>query len=393
MVEGFGNELRTAVVRMPDGKRVPIQIDIATGLPVVGDNVWLITKRAFYRSTETVLADITMLSVVRSWAAEHEVDLTLRFRSEVFLTESEMNSLMVAARARQREVAGHHPKVVCDQKWRSRFDSISTYFKYLADTHLSRSSPYAANAPFDNFMEAWRSIRPPASSRARVGLTPDQIALVLTITKPGHPKNPWHRRTQVRNRLVILLMLLCGLRLGEVLSLQMEDLRVRGSFPTIDVRKRPPDPTETRRIPPVPKTLGRRLPLPGEVAQAADQYVLHDRLRVAGHSRRKFLILSREGNPSSKESLQSMIGVLRKSHSELEGLIGHRLRNTFTDLAQEALRKSSALNKEQKNDILTYMGGWSKMSKQPARYSQAWLDQQVDHIIHSIHNIAAEIAA
>lgn len=393
MTGNFGQNLRTAIVRMTDGRRVPLQVDAETGLPIVGDNVWLVVKRAPYRSVETILGDITMLSIVRSWAAKNHVPLVYRFRNETFLSEDEIRSLAAELRNKKRKRSGSHSKVVSDQKWRSRFDSTSTYFRYLATAYLSRSSPYSSNAPFDNFMEAWTGSRPKRSSRARVGLTPKQIALVLTVTEPGHPQNPWHRRTQVRNRVIILLMLLCGLRLGEVLSLRMKDLRVRGSFPTIDVRRRPPDPTDKRRIPPKPKTLGRRLPLPGKVADAVNRYVLADRVKAPGFPRQQFLILTRDGKPCSKEAVQSMIRVLRKSNSVLKGLIGHRLRNSFTDLAQEALKNNTSLNKEQKPDVLTYMGGWSKMSKQPSRYSEAWLSEQVESVILAIHDNAFGISS
>ncbi|MFS0850094.1 tyrosine-type recombinase/integrase [Novosphingobium panipatense] len=369
---------------MADGQRVPIQIDAATELPVAGDNMWLVGKRAPHKSAETILGDITVLTILHSWEKKENISLISRFRHEIFLSESEKLSLAECLRRRIKK--SNKSKVVVDQTWRSRFDKVTTYFRNLSSIYLVRSSPYASHAPFDNFIESWVKLRPSKSSRARVGLAPNQIVKILEITKPGHPKNPWQLRTQVRNRLIILLMLLVGLRLGEVLSLRMEDLRVRGSFPTIDVRKRPPDPSEKRRVPPKPKTLGRRMPLASQVAEAANQYILGDRLRTPSFSMEKFLILTRDGKQCSKEAVQAMINVLRCSDPLLSDIIGHRLRNSFTDLAQEALKNDTSLNKEQKRDVLSYMGGWSKMSEQPARYSEAWLRTQVESVITSIHN-------
>jgi hypothetical protein len=65
------------------------------------------------------------------------------------------------------------------------------------------------------------------------------------------------------------------------------------------------------------------------------------------------------------------------------------MRNSFTDLAQEALKQNDNLNDKQKPDVLSYAGGWSKNSKQPARYSAAWLNAQVERVLASVQNIAS----
>lgn len=374
---------------MPDCKRIPIQVDAATGLPVAGDNVWLITSRSPYKSVETIMSDVSVLSIIREWAEESRISLAIRFRTEVFLSDTEIKSLSTRLRAKKRPCTGSDSEVVCEQKWRSRFDFTTVYFRHLAAAYFVPSSPYHHSAPFDNFIDAWSLHRPRKSSHPRLGLTAEQRTRLLMITMPGHAENPWQRRNHARNRLVVLLMILCGLRLGEVLSLRMQDVQMRGSFPTLDVRKRAPDELETRRIPPGPKTLGRRLPIPGEVAVALNSYVLDHRPGMPAHSQRQFLILSREGQPCAKETIQNMISVLRNSCPMLKGLVAHRLRNTFTDLAQEAL-KCSPLNRQQGSDVLTYMGGWSPTSLQPARYSQAWLDLTTQQIMDSIHNHAFE---
>lgn len=393
MAQSIVASLCTAVVRMPDGSRVPILIDEQSGLPIAGENVWLIAKRSTHKSPETILGDIGTLSIVRQWGAENGVNLAQRFASELFLSGFEIKSLIDRLRMKVKRVKIGASRVVVDQKWRSRFNKVTVYFKYLAAKYMARSSPYAENKPFDIFMEAWNEWRPRSSSRNRVGLTPEQIDRLLQVTEPGHPRNPWQRRTQERNRLIVLLMLLCGLRLGEVLSLRMEDLRIRGAFPQIDVRRRPPDPEETRRIPPRPKTLGRRLPLHGKVAIALNQYVIGSRAKIPGASRNKNLILTCDGEPCSKEAVQASYKVLRDSDPIFDGVIGHRMRNSFTDLMQEDLKNNSSLNREQKSDILTYAGGWTKTSVQPGRYSQAWLDRQVDEALMRIHdtqNVAGE---
>ncbi|MDR8289915.1 site-specific integrase, partial [Acinetobacter baumannii] len=77
-----------------------------------------------------------------------------------------------------------------------------------------------------------------------------------------------------RNYISVGLMLFCGLRPGELLSLRVEDVEV-GAISAIKVERRAPDPLDSRRPRPQIKRNGRVIPIDNKVlAIALNDYIV-----------------------------------------------------------------------------------------------------------------------
>jgi integrase len=185
--------------------------------------------------------------------------------------------------------------------------------------------------------------------------------------------------------MIVILLCLLGLRIGELLSLRLRDIKTRGMTATLDVRRRPPDPNDNRFVIPVPKTLDRRLPLCPDAARACHAYMLNDRLSTTAGRKSDYVALSRQGRPLTERAAQNVLQQLRLKHPEFSGLCPHVLRNTNEDLVQEALQGTD-LNEHQVRDVQTYAGGWVPTSKQPSRYSRAWRERTAEKISLSLQS-------
>jgi integrase/recombinase XerC len=140
----------------------------------------------------------------------------------------------------------------------------------------------------------------------------DQVAALL------------RRLSRYRDVAIVHLMLLCGLRSMEVLSLRLNDLvlddkrlRVRGKG-----------------------NRERDLPLAGIIADLISDYIRVERPRDAA-TERLFVVLqgSRRGRPMTNEGLRSLFRHRRRTSGELVQANPHRLRHTFgADMARAGVR-------------------------------------------------------
>jgi integrase/recombinase XerC len=157
-----------------------------------------------------------------------------------------------------------------------------------------------------------RKLRVKEPQRVVEPLTVDQVAALLRSL------------TRYRDLAIVHLMLLCGLRSMEVLSLRLNDLvwedkrlRVRGKG-----------------------NRERDLPLAEFVADILSDYLRLERPRETA-TERLFVILQgdRRGQPMTAAGLRSLFRHRRRSSSELVQANPHRLRHTFgADMARAGVR-------------------------------------------------------
>lgn len=159
---------------------------------------------------------------------------------------------------------------------------------------------------------ARRKLRVKEPQRVVEPLTVDQVGALL------------RRLSRYRDVAIVHLMLLCGLRSMEVLSLRLNDLvvddkrlRVRGKG-----------------------NRERDLPLADGIADVIADYIRVERPRDAA-TERLFVILqgARRGRPMTSEGLRSLFRHRRTTSGELAQANPHRLRHTFgADMARAGVR-------------------------------------------------------
>jgi len=184
------------------------------------------------------------------------------------------------------------------------------------------------------------------------------------------PRTPWTLTTCLRNWLMFCMAEQCGLRIGEILKLTIEDVGTLtpASSLTIQVRRRPDDALDTRKHPPAVKTLERILEASPEIAWGLRLYLT---LRLPlGRSRGKtpYLFVTEAGESLSYSSAHRAILVLGK-HTGIEHLCWHRLRHTWAELLAKELLQLDGKGGEQRTiEKLRYLGGWSEKSSTPFHY-------------------------
>lgn len=140
---------------------------------------------------------------------------------------------------------------------------------------------------------------------------------LLVVAEPSSPRNPFKdARVRWRNWLIVHLLLLAGLRRGEVLLLSIDSLKQDVDSETSDwVRWLDVTTTEyedKRATRPSIKTAEshRQIPVSQDLATLYERYVSEFRATSEGHS---FLLTARSGAPLSAESVNKMLEELTES--------------------------------------------------------------------------------
>ncbi|UVM55432.1 site-specific integrase [Pseudomonas sp. B21-012] len=211
--------------------------------------------------------------------------------------------------------------------------------------------------------------KPEGNRKYHKHLTLAQARFVQDALDPdGTIKFGTDERGRVRNFIMVCLLLFLGLRIGELLSLRVQDVKF-GPITYIMIKRRGMSNLDTRKRPARVKRLERLLPLDNaRLAILLDNYMLEDRewcLKHGGVSDSGFLFLSDEGAPLSSDRVQHLFRDLRKRFSKdlPAHLTPHSMRYTFTNAVNAELH-SQGLNEQLIEKYLAWLRGDSSVKSQ-----------------------------
>jgi site-specific recombinase XerD len=204
-------------------------------------------------------------------------------------------------------------------------DDVRAYCRHLrvrkelspatVNRHLQAIRKFCDFARQANLMESnpaadVRPMRVPPTSRK--ALDADEIARLLEAAQAGRPS------LVKRDCAIIQLLLQTGIKVGELVGLQLADIELTDSRGTLTVKGNGGN-------------NHRRIPLNALACQALQEY-----LRVRPPSPGvKHLFLSQEGNSISARTVQRLINVYTRA-ADLTGVSAHTLRYTFaTSMLEE----------------------------------------------------------
>jgi integrase len=230
---------------------------------------------------------------------------------------------------------------------------------------------------------------PPQSKGIRKGLNDKEVKFLIECLNPDRP-DPIGRDPAVRfrNYISTMIMLYLGLRPGELLTLRVEDVEI-GAISCIRVRRRPPDPKDTRRPRPQIKRSGRVLPIEDpSFAAKLDLYIMEwrDKLESKSEEESDYLILSDEGTPLSQSSLTQLYQNLRNqflTHLP-EHLSAKALRHTFSSRIERALRESG-MDEDRRRQALALLRGDSSLDSQSVYIAQE-IEEQANLALRKFQN-------
>lgn len=391
---------------------MPILVESDTWIPARLATRWVLLHRRLRSASNTLRNNLFTLKQVYCWAKGKEIDLDELLLTEGAISRAHIKSLVTelqdyrSARTRSKLLPAMKKGVyaerlniigrIAEARVAVPIDYdltvIEDFLSWAADPvnsgvkpgfPLKTISTEQLNSTINTIratLDAYKVGTP--SSRRPEPLNPQEltslqhaIAPVRTSTKGTSaallfPRTPWEPVTCLRNWLMFGIALQCGLRIGEILKLTIEDVNslTPGGPVTIKVLRRPDDPLDTRKHPPAVKTLERVLVASPEVTWGLRLYLTQRSPlgRVRGET--PYLFTTAAGDALSYLSAHRAIKVLGK-HVGIAKLCWHRLRHTWAEsIAKDLLEQEGQEIEEKVIEKLRYLGGWSEKSKTPFHY-------------------------
>ncbi|WP_093317398.1 tyrosine-type recombinase/integrase [Thorsellia anophelis] len=386
--------MKIELVTHKTGEQIPMMLD-TSGMPVVLPNEFILSRRSL--STNTLVRNLRELSVLYRWLDKSNCDLSARLLAQNSFNEAELKgSLVEALRIDQ---ANGHIRAVAPNTFNQRLTTIRLFFSWCMDVltsqlplssldyeRLRERKSFLLKTLDGSFMSAT-----PVKKSLQKGLNDAEVDFLLAVLHPD-AKQGFGRDSAVkfRNYVSVGLMLFCGLRPGELLSLRVEDVQV-GPISSIQVERRPADPLDLRRPRPQIKRNGRVIPVENRLLELAlNEYIVTWREVLESKSQYEsdYLILSDEGAPLSQSSITQFFQLLRLQYADHlpENLTAKSLRHSFSSRLERVLR-ASGMDEQRRREALALLRGDSSLDSQDIYIAQEVEEQA----IKSLKRYQAEI--
>ncbi|MDY1019536.1 site-specific integrase [Pseudomonas coleopterorum] len=367
--------MRIEQVKFSSGERLPMLLD-DDGLPVPQVCEWLLRRR--HLEFNTLMRNANEVVVIHHWARKRRFNIYERIRSGKQFTEADLQSL-VEELSRPQANGNKVTKLAVSPDTRNkRLSTTLNHLKWYIDEQIAdpASSPElvaALIAMRDKivriFEDAFQKSEP--ARKFHKSLTLKQVRFLQDVLDPeGNILFGRDGRGRVRNFIILCLLLFLGLRIGELLSLRVQDVKF-GAISHINVRRRGMSNLDTRRRPARVKRNERILPIDNaRLGILLADYIDEDRAWCLKHGKTSdsgFLFLSDEGDPLSADRVRQLFKDLRSRFPKdlPDDLTPHSMRYTFTNGVQRVL-SSQGVDEERIKKYLAWLRGDSSLSSQDA---------------------------
>ncbi|MGE1152103.1 tyrosine-type recombinase/integrase [Pseudomonas kitaguniensis] len=398
--------MKLEIIQHPSGEPIPLILG-NDGFPAPAPSEWLISRRSL--STNTLIRNARELVISLSWFEEQGIDLEQRIRSDRMFTEAELNGGLIErlrhsvkdaapevevrgrslARLRSAKVA------VGEETFNQRLGTARAFlvwcFGVRIQTLSSRDPAYERVKDHLKLVErildkAFISQASPVSAMKKALSEPDRAALESAVSYKNPEAYGKNEAVLFRNYVCVKIMIGYGLRMGELLSLRVRDI-VFGRISELHVERRPADPSDTRRIKPKVKRLGRVLPIDNpeferELAEYID--VHRESMMEYGDARdHDYLIVSDVGEPLSLNALGEYFRKVRKKFPGAlpKNLTSKMMRHTFSTAAEKQLR-AAGFDEDSRRQALASWRGDSTLTAQDT-YIRAGIVEEANNALSS----------
>ena len=376
--------MRIEIVTHRTGEHIPMMLDSSES-PVVLPNEFILARRAL--STNTLVRNLRELAVLYKWLERGQYDLHAKLLAQNSFNEAELKGGLVEA-LRMDQVNGF-VGAVSPSTFNQRLTTVRQFLVWCMDM-LTSQLPLSSleyerlrerKLYFLKILDGSYISAPPLKRNLRKGLTEEETDFLLEVL--NHNSEHGFGRdiaVKIRNYVSVGLMLFCGLRPGELLSLKVEDVQL-GAISAIRVERRPADPQDTRRPRPQVKRNGRVIPLDNQkLTFVLNEYIVNwrDELESKSNVETDYLLLSDEGAPLSQSSITQFFQLLRARYPEkLPGnFTAKSLRHTFSSRMERVLRESG-MDEQRRREALALLRGDSSLDSQDAYIAQEVEEQAI----------------
>lgn len=373
------------------GERFAVLVDEA-GMPLFYPTLFVTAElRGAGLAINTIINSLTAIKALYAWQAYYCIELESRFeRSELLLTH-EIHSLrdfmqipLVPAQQLATNVRAikQEVRVVGTDSQYLRLSVVAKYLKFLANRLHPRTK--VSSDAIEEMVSLIKENRPKKDTRSQTDrednyLSVEVLEAITETLEPGSENNPVADfSVQVRNALMFIILRATGMRRGELLNLRIEDFSF--SKRTVEVVRRPDSRFDSRKYQPLAKTLGRKIPLSGDIIDAVEAYIEKHRASVPKANKHGYLFVTHksgpfEGQPLSNSGFGKFLSQLASSASEFKGVHAHALRHHWNyDFSKIMDAKGVPPEKEQQ--MRAKLLGWSQTSKMPALYNRRHIKEQ-----------------
>lgn len=380
MAGQFGFQIK--VIILEGGERFPLMLERSTGLPVGAVTDWA-AMNLRGNPIATSKRKVSSVALLYQWAVDRHIDLEARLLSLNLFSTSEIASLSEYLYLDHSSLGKScSPTGVVGATHRARTDNIIDFIVW-------RSAQITTALPMeDHRIESaaerlkvvrtqLEKLRGKSVSKPRGSLSEEQCAELFDIVRPGSPRNPFQKRTQLRNYVILLLLYELGLRRSEPLTIKGRHVSI-GQPCIIRITFTPNDEDDPRIDNPSIKTKSRDLPVSLELARSYEALLRERRSNpktMQNAKRTEFIFLStKDGQPMSKKTLDDIFVCLRNKFSTIfpADFAAHHLRRTWNYRFSMAC-ETAGFDKKLADKISRYFMGWSAMSSQPEKYNEKYI--------------------
>ena len=405
--------------RFSSGQRLPllVQAGDATPLPILIPFIYVQLKLR-HRAYNTAAAHLRAIQAFYAYAKSRDLDideaiLACHFEAILALLDGYAIWLQ-SGRHADNLIAriGKAGTVLCQQiSSRTRDQYLRLLKKYLSwcvTRYIPRARQNSATQADINVVfadvadvierrfESHIINARPDRTRYR-SLTDTQLQIVHTLIRPGAAENPFPERLQLRNWLMIELLLETGIRRGELLKLYTTDINKGSQHAYVSINDREHDPRDPRVEEPALKTHGRTVGISAQLYEVYERYIQRDRRPLRDGKPMKllyrYLFISDRGRSLSIRALSNVLDrlflTIELAHPGLlPTLSAHDFRHTFADHFLAYLVEKRGHDLERATDELRRVCGWSETSSMPRRYAGRYLAESAN-----LHNAQRTSAA
>ena len=339
--------MRLVTRKYDSGERAAFLLD-EHGIPLYWPTLYATVRlRNAGLAVNSIKNQLNELRSLLRWEQLHRRNLETEFRDGQLLSLADVESIRNYAakkldRGKQRRslsdtvvrfleaglAPGTNPARVSKAVHYNRLTTIANYVEFVAQTVTAQRGDRELAAAVDRMATRLRRHRP-RGTHSKQNDDPHRMsppaAVVddfIAVGSEGHPENPFRNASiQRRNELIFRLLCETGIRLGEVLSLRLDNIET-GNEPTVSVRRTHDDQHDSRAYQPVAKTQERTLGISDKLAVKIHDYCMKDRAVTPGANRHPYLLVTHRkgktcGQPLSVSSVSnkvfaSMRGVRRE---------------------------------------------------------------------------------
>ncbi|KTT63914.1 recombinase [Pseudomonas oryzihabitans] len=411
--------MRLIQCHLSTGQRMPllVQDGVAAPLPVLVPFLYVQLKLK-YRAYNTAAAHLRAIQAFYIYAESRSLNvdeaiLACRFESILAVLDGYVVWLLSGRRADNISArigaadSSLFPQI--DLRTRDQYlRLLKRYLAWAATRYLPRTSASTGthlliNAAFVDVAEAIERRfeshivqARPQQARYR-SLTEAQLEIIHALICPGDADNPFPERVQLRNWLMIELLLETGMRRGELLKLYTTDINHGSQHAYVSINDREHDPNDPRAEEPALKTHSRTVGISSQLYEVYERYIQLGRRPIRNGKPMKlpsrYLFISDRGRPLSIRALANVLDRLFLAielayPGLLPTLSAHDFRHTFADRFLAYLIEARGYELERAMDELRRVCGWSDTSRMPRRYASRYLAESAN-----LHNAQRTSAA